>query len=246
MKHKFTLIELVCVVVVAVLAFTLVIPNYVNAQNGAKAASCENNLKNIYVYLMHYADENDGHYLAAYRIYDHDIMQNWVYYLWHNYKLDPDTLICPEAKDSFAFGKKPNGADSYLQQSYGMHYEAVMDNYNHAKKIRFTRDNLTEHGQKPEAHIFVGDSASNATKSKAAVKGRSSFLINGRGGYYDPTDGQVHAGSGWSPMENRHKGKINFLMFDGHTEALDGEVVCEKSYTYWKPMYYDWKWVDLK
>ena len=244
MKQKFTLIELISIVAVLIVAFTLVLPTCVNARSGAMKASCDNNLKNIYVYLMHYADENDGQYLAAYRIYDHDIMQNWVYYLWHNYKLDPNTLICPEAKDSFAFGKKPANADSYLQQSYGMHYEAIMDNYNHAKKIRFNRNALAERGQKPESHIFVGDSASNATKTKAAVLGRSSFLISGRGGYYNPADGKVHAGSGWSPMESRHDGKINFLMFDGHTEDLDGEVVCEKSYTYWKPMFYNWKWVN--
>ena len=86
MQHKFTLIELICIVAICIVAFTLVLPTCVNAKNGAMKASCDNNLKNIYVYLMHYADENDGHYLAAYRIYDRDIMQNWVYYLWYNYE----------------------------------------------------------------------------------------------------------------------------------------------------------------
>lgn len=239
-KRYFSLLELIIIVCSVVLIFTLLIPLYGRAAAESAKATCASNLGNIGVTLAFYADDNNDYLLSAFRLYKNDLTQNWLYYLHMEYKMKAGALLCPAETDAFAFGKCPPNGSPRLMHSYGMHYEAVQDNY-HPLHEKFTRRQLLDHGQNPAAHILVADSVANATGSKPMIKSDSSALISSHGGYYS-NDAGLKGGSGWYPVGTRHKNQANVLMFDGHVEQLTGEQLFGSNLKYWKPMFYDWKW----
>lgn len=239
-KCCFTLLELIIVIGCFSLCSALLLPLYGRAVAGKTGTGCADHLRNIGMTLAFYADDNDDYLLSAFRIYPDDMTQNWLYYLHHEYKMKADALVCPDESDAFAFGKLlPENANPRLMHSYGMHYEAVQDNYA-PPYTKFTRRNLQEHGQIPEAHILAADSVANATGSKPVIRSDNSALISSHGGYYSSGSGLT--GSGWYPVGTRHENRANVLMFDGHVEALTGAQLSGNDLKYWKPMFYDWKW----
>ena len=238
-KRHFSFTELLVVCLCVLLVGAMLVPVYGNATRQAKQYNCTDNLKGIGIMLAIYADDHDDVLLPAFRIYPGDHIQNWMYYLWQTYKLDPKSMLCPEADDAFAIGSCPANANYHRAQSYGMHYESVLDNYQNLHPS-FTRALLQEQGQNPAAHILVADSVANATGTKSNVPGDISAFISAHGGYYQ--NGELKSGGGWYPVHIRHNNKANLLMHDGHVEARSGEEIFANDKALWKPMFYDWKW----
>ncbi|MBO7741227.1 MAG: hypothetical protein J6S21_01610 [Victivallales bacterium] len=242
-KRCFSVSELIVVIGIVFVASALLLPSYSRATSDAKGVTCISNLKAMNVAMSIYADDNDDVHLPAIRMYPQDPMQNWLYYLRNSSKLSNETLTCPDEADGYAFGKIPQNARPRMRFSYGMHFEAVIDNYT-ALHPSFTREQQRQHGQDPSDHIWVGDSAPDTMGKHSTIKNSLSALISPRGGYFDGT--AVQEGSGWSPLSVRHGGKANLLMFDGHVESMSGKEMLANNLQHWKPMFYDWKWQDRK
>lgn len=238
---SFTLTELVVVLGLLAVLSALVLPVYSSTSAKAQGVSCAGNLKAIGMALSVYSDDNDDQLLAAFRLYEQDPMQNWLYYLKQACGVPSENLLCPQESESYLLDSVPGDARYHMVFSYGMHYEAVFDNYN-GTHPRFTRRQQREHGQVPSDHIWVGDSAPNPYGKNEGIAVGSSALLSSHGGYWE--NGAVHEGNGWYPTSVRHEGKANLLMFDGHVEALAGSELFAQNLLHWKPMFYDWKWQD--
>lgn len=239
----FTLCELLVVVAFLAVLAVLGIPVYSDSLSKAQGVTCGGNLKAMGMALSIYSDDNDDVLLPAIRIYEQDPMQNWLYFLHYSHGLPNEGLMCPQERDTFAFGEIPPNVRPRMGFSYGMHYEGVSDNYN-SLHPRFTRRQQREHGQVPSDHIWLGDSATDTLGRHPAVKEGCSALLSAHGGYY--AEGEVHEGNGWYPVSVRHGGAANLLMFDGHVESLAGRELFAGDLAHWKPMFYDWKWQDRK
>lgn len=240
-KSSFSLTELAVVVSLLFIIAALLLPAYSRAESKAQKVTCAGNLKVMGIALSIYADDSDDVHLPATRIYAQDPMQNWLYYLHYASKVSNEHLTCPDEPDTFAFVKLPPNTRPRMRFSYGMHYEAVQDNYT-ALHPRFTRSQQREHGQNPSEHVWLGDSASDTLGKRPAVKNGYSALLSSHGGYFEGD--AIHAGSGWHPVSVRHSGKANMLMFDGHVESFSGKELFANDLRLWKPMFYDWKWQE--
>ncbi len=242
-QSNFSLLELLVVLCLLFVLAALVLPVYSNGLSRGQKVSCADNLKTIGMALSIYSDDNDDVLLSAFRLYAQDPMQNWLYYLRFEGGVPSENLRCPQEKESFGFEEMPAGARQRMVFSYGMHYEAVFDNYN-TDSSRFTRQQQREHGQVPSDHIWIGDSVADPFGSHPAVKGDCSALLSSHGGYFE--NESVQEGNGWYPVSVRHEGKANLLMFDGHVEGLAGSELFAQDLVHWKPMFYDWKWQERK
>ena len=94
-KRAFTLIELLVVIAIIAILASMLLPMLTNAQNVAKRAACQNNMKQFGTAIMVYADENDEYMVPNYGNAAYDINRFWPCLLASHLGYAVDIFACP-------------------------------------------------------------------------------------------------------------------------------------------------------
>ncbi len=141
-QRPFTLIELLVVIAIIAILASMLLPALSRAREMARGASCVNNLHQVNLVWMMYADENDDHTVYSWNpaqpgpSWYNAYWTNWsIYFILMNGQATLDILRCPSSPSPRKFGSVYNEYHSYQG---GAHYAY---NFDALKNGNFTQLN---------------------------------------------------------------------------------------------------------
>ena len=220
-RNAFTLIELLVVIAIIAILAAMLLPALSKARDRARQALCMNNMKQVMLAMLLYANDFDDGIVIGINT---AAKAGW---MWHevlydlNYLRSRQTLLCPSAlprkyeDDAHVMGFRTHDAlfptGYMLWQSVAYPTVGWCDNrYLQTQRVRFPAD-----------FFMLGDS-------------RESVAVNKQVASLQP------ANSGSYFIHMRHGGLANFVFLDGHAEICNKTRIVQmirKECTTYQPIY---------
>lgn len=112
----FTLVELLAVMGIIAMLLAILLPAMSGAQRSSQAVTCKANLKQTYLFLMMYAQENKGFVFPSGRGSAQPRQERWPAYVFKPAAWNPPILICPA-------DPLPGEAHSYVLNNHCSRYD---------------------------------------------------------------------------------------------------------------------------
>jgi prepilin-type processing-associated H-X9-DG protein/prepilin-type N-terminal cleavage/methylation domain-containing protein len=221
----FTLTELMVVIVIIVVLAAMTFMGASRMKEKARSAVCASNIRQVGMAMLSYTSDNQNKLPPLAKIDPRTGKQSGIWtlvlardgYLW-----DPQTPGTPRLNEGVWACPECTESSNITHMGYGI-AEATVIQYDDRVSRANTRLGKTEFGslrltsiKNPSRTWLLGDAALKPDKLEES--------------WYAVWSNPTKWGSGHTPAE-RHGGKVNVCMVDGHVESLTIDQIKEGNYT---------------
>ena len=193
-RKSFTLIELLVVIAIIAILAGMLLPALNTAREKGRTASCQANLKQIGLFQMNYADENDGGGIPV-NDWSRTGVPGWGRLIQAFYGTSEKFIQCPSQNEQLDANAWETAIDGKKYKHYGKNYIANLITIGEIEKTTCVRSSTA---------LYFGKGIRSA--SKKVLMGDSTFVATGfnRGNMYERT------------AVTRHNNSTNYLWADLH------------------------------
>ena len=237
---SFTVIELLVIITIILLLFSLLLPALLSTREKAQGLYCMNNLKQIGIASYSYAEENEGYSMPGKfgdTASDHNY-NHWINYMYDQLLPKKSVYQCPTLSDGDNFN--PAGGNNSITKASYIKNMIEAGQWNGAS---ISTPNSTSWGlNSPSNYFKLQDmiNPSNKIDTVDVAEGGIHFNHSGLLNFQETDYGLINTlpSAGYRRVGYHHNLGFNVLMGDTHTEHMklsdpDQWVVHRKVIIYW-------------
>ena len=221
-QGSFTLIELLVVIAIIAILSALLLPALNNVREQGRAINCANNLRQLGIAMMMYADTYNGNFINYQNSYVGTTRYFWVGYFIKSGMLNAQMLACPTLSPEDGFEQDKWVDNDGVVSSYGPLNTGYGINAYHAGTGRFARS-VADKGISFNTSCLKQGDILHASKmyvvmdSKQTIRKAGCYRLQ-----YDNKDTKMGL------PDARHGNSLNIVFADGHVQRKK----CKKSAPY--------------